>query len=141
MGYAAGRLPQITMVIVDSKSVENEDTAGEKGYDAEKTSSIKLHLAVDTNGLPHAMCITTANVSDRDGVLKIFGLCAPNPTKVKKVLCDGGYSGDKFAREVAKLINAKVEVVKHNEMHKFVVIPILWVVERSFAWLDKCRRL
>lgn len=54
---------------------------------------------------------------------------------------DGGYSGEPFATEVKATINATVEVAKRNELHKFKVIPKRWVVERSFAWLEKCRRL
>jgi transposase len=60
---------------------------------------------------------------------------------VKNVLVDGGYSGAKFASEINEIIGATVEVAKRSELHKFVVIPKRWVVERSFAWLEKCRRL
>jgi transposase len=60
---------------------------------------------------------------------------------VKAVLCDGGYTGEIFASSVKKCIGAKVEVVKRNELHTFKVIPKRWIVERTFAWLDKCRRL
>lgn len=100
-----------------------------------------MHLGVDTNGLPHSMCITTANVTDRDGALEMFKLCASHLTKAIKVLCDGGYTGEKFAIATKELIDAVVEVVKRNELHKFVVIPKRWVVERTFAWLEKYRRL
>jgi transposase len=106
-----------------------------------KISGIKLHPAVDTNGLPHAKGVTTADVSDRDGALGMFEVYAFNLSNVEKVLCDGGYTGEPFAESVAKLLNAEVEAVKRSETHKFVVIPKRWVVERSFAWLDKCRRL
>ena len=60
---------------------------------------------------------------------------------VVKILGDGGYTGEKFACEVDSLIGAEVEIVKRNELHKFAVLPKRWVVERTFAWLDKCRRL
>lgn len=62
-------------------------------------------------------------------------------SEVCNLLVDGGYSGDKFAEAVKEIIGAKVEVAKRNELHKFAVIPKRWVVERSFAWLEKCRRL
>ena len=59
--------------IVDSKSIKSTDTAEEKGYDAgKKVSGIKLHIVVDTLGLPHAMYITTANITDRDGAIKMI---------------------------------------------------------------------
>jgi transposase len=60
---------------------------------------------------------------------------------VINALVDGGYSGDNFAAEIKRIVGANVEVVKRNELHTFKVIPKRWVVERSFAWLEKCRRL
>ncbi|MHB9291168.1 putative IS5 family transposase ISCaa8 [Hollandina sp. SP2] len=57
------------------------------------------------------------------------------------VLWDGGYSGENFAGAVKVLIGAEGEVVKRNELHTFVVLPKRWVVERSFGWLEKFRRL
>ena len=64
-----------------------------------------------------------------------------NLSCVTKFLVDGGYSGDNFANTVKELCGADVEVVKRNELHKFVVLPVRWIVERSFGWLDKARRL
>ena len=62
-----------TMGIIDSKSIKNADTAEEKGYDAgKKVSGIKLHIAVDTIGLPHAIYISCANVTDRDGAVQMI---------------------------------------------------------------------
>ena len=114
----------------------------ESGYDAgKKVSGIKKHIVVDTQGLPHAILITTANVSDRDGALEMIGLNLDNLSCVKKFIVDGGYSGDNFAKAVKELCDAEVEVVKRDELHKFVVIPRRWVVERTFGWLDKARRL
>ena len=106
-----------------------------------KISGIKLHLGVDTNGLPHAIHITTANITDRDGAIEMITICAPNLSKVAKVLCDGGYTGENFATAVKVLINAEVEVVKRPELHKFKVMPRRWVVERTNGWLEKYRRL
>ena len=62
-------------------------------------------------------------------------------SRVRNVLVDGGYSGKPFAAEVQGLLGASVEVAKRNALHTFVVLPKRWVVERSFAWLEKCRRL
>ena len=64
-----------------------------------------------------------------------------NLSDVENILVDGGYSGEKFAKEIKKIIHATVEVVKRNELHTFKVLPKRWVVERSFGWLEKCRRL
>jgi len=122
--------------------VKNVDTAEAKGYDAgKKVSGIKRHIFVDTSGLPHAIGITTANVTDRDGALLLIKENRDQFTEVKNVLVDGGYRGEVFALRVKSEIGATVEVVKRNELHTFVVLPKRWVVERSFGWLEKCRRL
>ena len=57
------------------------------------------------------------------------------------MLADGGYTGEKFAKSVRKVLGCSVEIAKRSELHTFKVIPKRWIVERSFAWLEKCRRL
>jgi transposase len=137
-----GRKSKTSFCIIDAQSVKNTDTANKKGYDAgKKVSGIKRHIAVDTQGLPHAIHITTANVTDRDGAISMFEKATDSLSEVVNVLTDGGYTGIKFADKVKEILGATVEVVKRNELHKFVVLPKRWVVERSFGWLDKCRRL
>lgn len=122
--------------------MKNADTAREKGYDAgKKVSGIKRHLAVDSNGLPHAIEVTTAEVNDREGAILLLLLNVATLSAVVKVLVDGAYTGEPFAQRVEMILGAEVEVAKRSELHKFVVMPQRWVVERSFAWLDKCRRL
>jgi transposase len=64
-----------------------------------------------------------------------------NLSGVINALLDGGYSGENFANAIKEILGATVEVVKRSELHRFAVIPKRWVVERSFAWLEKCRRL
>ena len=64
-----------------------------------------------------------------------------NLSKIENVMVDGGYTGEKFANEIKDLIGSSVEVAKRNGLHTFKVIPQRWVVEMSFAWLEKCRRL
>ena len=128
--------------IIDAQSVQNASSAQEKGYDAgKKVSGIKRHIAVDTNGLPHAIHVTTANVTDRAGAIAMFQNHAGSLSKVENVLVDGGYTGKPFADSVKDILGASVEVVKRNELHTFAVLPKRWVVERSFSWLEKCRRL
>ena len=104
-------------------------------------SGIKRHLAVDSNGLPHAIEVTTAEVNDREGAILLLLLNVATLSAVVKVLVDGAYTGEPFAQRVEMILGAEVEVAKRSELHKFVVMPQRWVVERSFAWLDKCRRL
>ncbi|MDB5771664.1 MAG: family transposase, partial [Burkholderia sp.] len=127
---------------MDAQSVKNTDTAKHKGYDAgKKVSGIKRHIAVDSQGLPHAIEVTTADVNDRKGALLMFALHDDTLSAVTQVLVDGGYTGEQFEHRTWQIPGAKVQVAKRNELHKFVVIPKRWVVERSFAWLEKCRRL
>ena len=122
--------------------MKNTDSAEQKGYDAgKKVSGIKRHIVVDTQGLPHALCVTTANVTDRAGALMALSRAKKDLVAVENILVDGGYSGEKFADAVKDLIDANVEVAKRSELHSFAVMPKRWVVERSFAWLEKCRRL
>lgn len=122
--------------------MKNTDTAQAKGYDAgKKVSGIKRHIAVDTQGLPHAIWVTTADVTDRAGALAMFDRHQSSLSKVINVLADGGYTGAPFADAVKERLGATVEIAKRNELHTFAVMPKRWVVERSFAWLEKCRRL
>ena len=62
-------------------------------------------------------------------------------SSISNFLVDGGYSGEKFARAVSEIHGASVEVAKRNELHRFKVLPKRWIVERTFAWLEKYRRL
>ncbi len=137
-----GRNACTSFLIVDAQSVKNTDSARHKGYDAgKKVSGIKRHIAVDTQGLPHAVAVTTAEVTDRQGALQAFDRCAAQLALVKSVLADGGYTGEPFAQGVRDKLGATVQIAKRNELHTFAVIPQRWVVERSFAWLEKFRRL
>jgi len=129
-------------LIVDSQSVKNTASARHKGYDAgKKVSGIKRHIAVDTQGLPHALAVTTANVTDRSGALQAIDRCAANLDEVNSLLVDGGYSGEPFADAVREKLEATVQVAKRSELHTFAVLPKRWVVERSFAWIEQSRRL
>ncbi|WP_353284574.1 IS5 family transposase [Wolbachia endosymbiont (group A) of Lasioglossum fulvicorne] len=137
-----GRKEKTSFCIIDAQSVKNADTAEEKGYDAgKKISGIKRHIAVDTQGLPHAIYITTAEITDRSSAVRMVENAKENLSGVKNVLVDAGYTGENFATQIKTIIGATVEVIKRNELHSFVVLPKRWVVERSFAWLKKCRRL
>jgi transposase len=137
-----GRNAQTSFLIIDAQSVKNTDTAESKGYDAgKKVSGIKRHIAVDTQGLPHAIVVTTADVTDRNGALQAVERCASGLDQVQSVLVDGGYTGQPFADAIHERLGATVQVAKRNELHTFAVIPQRWVVERSFGWLEKCRRL
>ena len=129
---------------MDAQSVKNTDTAGSKGYDAGKNvSGIKRHIAVDTQGLPHAVEVTTAEVTDRKGALGGIRRCKASLGLTQSLLADSGYVGQPFALGVQEILggHVTVQIAKRSELHKFAVIPKRWVVERSFAWLEKNRRL
>ncbi|MBX3638982.1 MAG: IS5 family transposase [Nitrosomonas sp.] len=139
-----GRNACSTLLIVDAQSVRNTDTATLKGYDAgKKVSGIKRHIAVDTQGLPHAVAVSTAEVTDRKGALQALGRCKPGLERVQSVLCDSGYVGQPFAQGVREILgeHVQVQIAKRSELHTFKVMPKRWIVERSFAWLEKNRRL
>ena len=98
-------------------------------------------MAVDVLGLPQAMFVTTADETDRNGALLMMGCAVSNLSKCRKVLTDGGYTGENFSKAVKALIGSDVEVVKRNELHQFAVLPKRWIVERSFGWLEDYRLL
>ena len=103
-----------------------------------------MHIGVDVLGLPHMIMVTTANVTDRNGAIDMVDYyydITNHLSMLKKILVDGGYTGENFANAINTLSGADVEVVKRNELHTFAVLPKRWIVERSFAWIDKCRRL
>ncbi|OIQ63235.1 transposase DDE domain protein [mine drainage metagenome] len=115
-----------------------------KGYDAgKKVSGIKRHIVVDTQGLMIHAVVHTADIQDRDGgILALSTMFGLYPF-LTKVFADGGYQGAKFRKALKKVLpDLSVEIVKRSDTAKgFVVLPRRWVVERTFAWLNRCRRL
>ncbi|RNE33932.1 hypothetical protein FAM6012_00233 [Lacticaseibacillus paracasei] len=71
----------------------------------------------------------------------MFSLASQNLELVQHVMVDGVYTGNDFADQVKLILNAKTTVAKRNELHTFTVLPQRWIIERSWSWLDKCRRL
>ena len=140
-----GRQVAPTAAIIDSQSVKTPDQAGERGYDAgKKIKGRKRHLAVDSLGLILGLMITPAAVQDRDaakpfihGLLSMFG-------RLQIIWADGGYLGKlvqwvKQQRPYGKL---KLEIVRRCDRAKgFQVLPKRWIVERTFGWFFKSRRL
>ena len=90
---------------------------------------------MDTQGLPHAVAITTADINDRAGALEAFksnkstlSKVVKGWSKVESVLVDGGYTGEPFANATDEILGASVQVAKRSELHTFAVIPQRWVV-------------
>ncbi len=87
------------------------------------------------------MFVSTADITDRAGAIAMIGYASHDLPKCQTVLVDGGYTGNPFSTAIKELIDARVEVAKRNELHKFTVLPKRWVVERTFGWLEDCRLL
>ena len=140
---AAGRHRQPSAGIIDSQSVKSTETSDERGYDAgKKINGRKRHLLVDTIGLVLLVMVLPANIQDRDGAKQLLAAFFSQKTRrrVKHIWADGGYAG--ALRETArKLWRCAVEIVKRSELHTFKVLPRRWVVERTFGWLGRYRRL
>lgn len=88
----------------------------------------------------HSLVVHPANVQDRDGAKILFDRMGDALTRLEKVLGDGGYRG-KLVEIVKERREWILEIVKRNELHKFVVLPMRWIVERTFGWLGRNRRL
>jgi transposase len=113
------------------------------GDAGKKIKGIKRHILVDTVGLLLHAKLHPADIQDRDGgVLLLSTLFGLYPFLVK-LFADAGYQGPQFAAAVAKLLpHLSVEIVKRSDHASgFVVLPMRWVVERTLAWLNRCRRL
>ena len=82
------------------------------------------------------MMVTTADFTDRKGAIDMVSYyheCTDNLSHIKKMLVDGGYTGQKFADAIKEISGADVEVVKRNELHTFAVLPKRWIVESCSA--------
>ena len=103
-------------------------------------SGRKRHLVVDTMGLLLAVVVHAANVQDRDGAKLVLQKLTDRFPRLQLIWADGGYAGQLIAW-VHELGGWLLEIVKRPDESRFVVLPRRWVVERTFAWLGRHRRL
>ncbi len=101
----------------------------------------KRHLLVDTEGIPIRVAVLAANIQDRDGATDLLALAKPVCPRLEQVWADGGYSGALVAWTRKRCGWRLAIVSKSPDQQGFVVIERRWVVERTFAWLGRNRRL
>jgi transposase len=143
---AAGRDPNPSAAVVDAQSIKSSEGGQDRGFDmGKKTTGRKRHIIVDTLGLLLVVLVTSASVQDRPGGRKVLERLAFRFPSVSLVWADGGYANTvdnsllAWAREKLGLL---LEIVKRSDDVKgFQVLPRRWVVERTFGWLVRNRRL
>ena len=141
---AAGREECPSLGIVDSKSVRSSNHVdSDRGIDGnKKVKGRKVHICVDVLGLPLAIAIHAANIHDSDGAEYVFNEMIDRFPRLKSILADGGYRGVDVSNAAKKHGWELNVVLRPDECpKKFIVLPKRWIVERTFSWLEKCRRL
>jgi transposase len=141
---AQGRKDLPTAASIDSQSVKAADTVGaaSRGFDGgKKINGRKRHIAVDTNGWLLAVLVTAASMQDRDAGHQLVGLLRERFSTITVVWADGGYAG-RLVTWATGVLRLNITVVKRSDDARgFVVVPRRWVVERTFGWLSRHRRL
>jgi transposase len=141
---ALERNAEPSAVILDSRTIQSTpESGGRAGYDgAKRRKGSKVHAAVDTLGHLLAVKVTAANEQDRAQVKELAqAVQAATGENVQLAYVDQGYTGEQPAADAAEQ-GMKLEVIKHHEAKRgFVLLPRRWVVERSFAWAARFRRL
>jgi putative transposase len=140
----AGKQSQPSAGILDSQSVKVADQRGARGYDAgKKVGGRKRHLLVDTLGLILLVWVSAASVQDRDGARTLLGQLAQRFSRLGLLWADGGYAGQlvEWVWGLRRRRKVQLVIVPRLGGNRFVVLPKRWIVERTFGWLMKWRRL